>query len=53
MLLTLNGHLSEYTTMLTFIFSISKWALVIAAILYVAVMGSLLFKRKIWKVSLN
>lgn len=53
MLLTLNGHLSEYTTMLTFIFSISKWALVIAAILYVAVMGSLLFKRKTWKVSLN
>ena len=53
MLLTLNGQLSEYTTLLTFIFSISKWALVIAAIMYVALMGSLLVKRKIGKVSPN
>ena len=53
MLLTLNGHLSEYTTLLTFIFSISKWTLVIAAIMYVALMGSLLVRRKIWKVSPN
>ena len=53
MLLTLNGQLSEYTTLLTFIFSISKWALVIAAIMYVALMGSILVKRKIGKVSPN
>ena len=53
MLLTLNGQLSEYTTLLTFIFSISKWALVIAAIMYVALMGSLLVKRKIGEVSTN
>jgi len=49
MLLTLNGHLSQYTTLLTFIFSISKWILVIAAILYVALMGSLLVRRKYGK----
>ena len=53
MLLTLNGHLSQYITLLTFIFSISKWILVIAAILYVALMGSVLVRRKIWKVSPN
>ena len=53
MLLTLNGHLSQYTTLLTFIFSISKWILVIAAILYVVMMGSVLISRKIWKVSPN
>ena len=53
MLLTLNGHLSQYTTLLTFIFSISKWILVIAAIIYVALMGSVLVRRKIWKVSPN
>lgn len=53
MLLTLNGHLSQYTTLLTFIFSISKWILVIAAILYVVMMESVLISRKIWKVSPN
>jgi hypothetical protein len=53
MLLTLNGQLSQYTTLLTFIFSISKWALLIAAIMYVGLMGSLLVKRKIGKVSPN
>lgn len=53
MLLTLNGHLSQYTTLLTFIFSISKWILVIAAIMYVALMGSLLVRRKKGKVSPN
>jgi len=53
MLLTLNGHLSQYTTLLTFIFSISKWILVIAAILYVVMMGSVLISRKIWKDSPN
>ncbi len=53
MLLTLNGHLSQYSTLLTFIFSISKWILVIAAILYVVMMGSVLISRKIWKDSPN
>ena len=46
MLLTLNGQLSEYTTLLTFVFSLLKWALVTAAILYVALTKSLLIGRK-------
>jgi hypothetical protein len=46
MLLTLNGQLSEYTTLLTFVFSLLKWALVTAAILYIALTKSLLIGRK-------
>lgn len=46
MLLTLNGHLSAGTLLLTFIASISKWALVIAAILYVVLTINLLILRK-------
>jgi hypothetical protein len=53
MLLTLTGHLSKYTTLLTFIFSISKWALVITIILYIALLTPLLILRKIRKVSPN
>ena len=53
MLLTLTGHLSKYTTLLTFIFSIAKWALVMIVILYIALLTPLLIVRKIRKVSPN
>ncbi len=47
MLITLNGHLSDTTTMLTFIFSISKWILVLAAVLYLLTAVAWLLYKKI------
>lgn len=47
MLITLHGHLSDSCTMLTFIFSIIKWMLALAAVLYILIAGSLLLFQKI------
>jgi len=46
MLLTLHGHITDMCTLLTFIFSISKWLLVIAALLYILIAGTLVLYRK-------
>ncbi|MEO6732814.1 MAG: hypothetical protein ABIN01_16445 [Ferruginibacter sp.] len=46
MLLTLNGHVSNDTTLMTFVFSIAKWILVLAAVLYLLVGGLFLLYRQ-------
>jgi len=46
MLITLHGHISDYYTLLTFIFSITKWLLVIAAVLYAFFAGSIILLKK-------
>lgn len=52
MLLTLNGHISNTVCLLTFLFSIVKWLLAIAAVLYILIAGSLLFYKKTIRTSL-
>ena len=47
MLITLNGHLSDTNTLLTFIFSISKWILVLAAVLYTLIAGARMLYKKL------
>jgi len=47
MLLTLNGHISNTVSLLTFLFSIIKWLLAIAAVFYILVAGSLLLYKKV------
>lgn len=47
MLITLQGNISDSFTMLTFIFSIIKWMMVIATLVYILLAGVLLlYKRR-------
>ncbi len=47
MLLTLNGHFSDSNSLLTFIFAVSKWGLVLAAIGYIVIAGAWLLIQKL------
>ena len=47
MLITLHGTISDSYTLLTFICSITKWVLALAALLYVLITGALLLYKKI------
>jgi len=47
MLLTLNGHFSDSNSLLTFIFAVSKWGLVLAAIGYILIAGVWLLIQKL------
>ena len=47
MLITLNGTLSDSFTMLTVVFSLIKWVLALAGVVYTVVAGSVLLFRKI------
>jgi hypothetical protein len=46
MLVSLNGHISNSVSLLTFIFSVAKWTLALASILYILVAGLLLLIKK-------
>lgn len=52
MLLTLNGHISNTVSFLTFLFSIVKWLLALAAVLYILIAGALLLYKKVIRTSL-
>ncbi len=52
MLLTLNGHISDTVSLLTFLFSIVKWLLALAAVLYILLAGSLLLYKKVIRTSI-
>jgi hypothetical protein len=47
MLLTLNGYISNTVALLTFLFSIVKWLLVLAAVLYILIAGLWLLYGKV------
>lgn len=47
MLITLNGNVSDSITLFTFIFSVTKWLMALAALLYVLIAGLLLIFKKI------
>lgn len=49
MLITLYGHISDNYSLLTFIFSITKWLLAIAAVLYIIFAGGIVMYKKIYK----
>lgn len=51
MLLTLNGHISNTVSMLTFLFSIIKWLLALAAVLYILIAGASLLQKKAFRTS--
>jgi len=53
MLLTLNGHISNPVSLLTFLFSIVKWILAIAAVLYILLAGSSLLYKKVIRTALR
>ena len=46
MLTSLNGHISNTVSLLTVVFSITKWTLALAAVLYILVAGSSLLLKK-------
>ncbi len=52
MLFTLNGHISDTVSLLTFLFSMVKWLLALAAVLYILLAGSLLLNKKVIRTSL-
>ena len=47
MLITLNGHISDTTTLLTVLFSLTKWLLVLVILLYILIAGALILYKKI------
>jgi hypothetical protein len=47
MLITLHGHISTGCSLFTVIFSITKWVLVMATVLYILFAGALLLYKKI------
>lgn len=47
MLITLQGHISDGCSLLTFIFSITKWIIILAAVMYIITSGSLILYQKI------
>lgn len=47
MLITLHGHISDITTLLTALFSVTKWLLVLAILLYILITGTLILYKKI------
>lgn len=51
MLITLNGHISNPVCLLTFLFSIVKWLLALAAILYILIAGAYLLHKKVPRTS--
>ena len=46
MLTSLNGHISNAVSLLTFVFSITKWTLALGSVLYILVAGSMLLFKK-------
>ena len=46
MLNSLNGNISNTVSLLTFIFSVTKWLLALDAVLYILAAGSLLLFKK-------
>ncbi|MEO6721097.1 MAG: hypothetical protein ABIN67_12030 [Ferruginibacter sp.] len=46
MLFTLNGRITDAITLLTFIFSVAKWALVLACLLYIVITGPFTLYKK-------
>lgn len=51
MLVTLHGHVSDGCTLLTFIFSITKWIIALAAVGYAVFAGLLLLRHKLIRYS--